>query len=188
MMDSIVGSPLSVVRIRPDDQLNLRQTPSVRATSVALLPFRFEGMRATGHACSVDNALWVEIESSVGRGWVNQYYAQPSSSFRRVERVGATPSEQLRAATLPGLAALLRQDLASFSGIGPSGKSEVELVGFVERGKKGQIVLFDANGGDDSISGQEFVVGVALATEGWRVQQIEVRATCWRGVSEGFCR
>ena len=184
----MVGSPLSVVRIRPDDQLNLRQTPSVRGTSVALLPFRFEGLRPTGHACRVDNALWVEVESSLGRGWVNQYYAQPSSSFRRVERVGATPSEQLRSATLPGLAALLRQDLASFSGIGPSGKSEVELVGFIEQGNKGQIVLFDANGGDDSISGQEFVVAVARANGGWRVQQVELRATCWRGVSEGLCR
>jgi hypothetical protein len=83
--------------------------------------------------------------------------------------------------------ALLHRTLTSHSGIGPSGRSEVELIGAHVQGNRAQVVLFDGHGGDDSISGEEYAATAVLDSGSWRVERLEQRETCWRGVSEGLC-
>ncbi len=187
ILDGLGRSPLAVVRIRPDDTLSLRAAPGVGSEISAKLPFRFEGLRPTGRACRVNDALWVEVQTTASQGWVNQRYAQPASAFRPLDGLGETPLARLTAPTLQKLSALLHRTLTSHSGIGPSGRSEVELVGAHVQGNRAQVVLFDGHGGDDSISGEEYAATAVLDSGSWRVERLEQRETCWRGVSEGLC-
>jgi hypothetical protein len=187
LLDGFADAPLSVVRIRPDDQLSLRVAPGIGAAIAAKLPFRFEGLRPTGQACRVDRALWLEVETGQQRGWVNQRFAQPTAAFQSLDQLGETPLAQLTAPTLEQLSQLLYRVLKSYSGVGPSGQAEVELIGRTEQKNSAQIVLFDGNGGDDSLSGKEYLAQAVFEAARWRVQRLEQRATCWRGVRDGLC-
>jgi hypothetical protein len=96
-------SPLAVVRIAPDDQLNLRLNPGKDAAVVAQLPFLSVGLRPTGQACRVDGALWLEVTASERSGWVNSRYARPAAAFRSVERVSEVEVTTLQARSLSEL-------------------------------------------------------------------------------------
>ena len=87
-LDYFHESPFSVIRVAPGDTLNLRSSSSPDAASLAKLDFQQTGMRWTGNACNVRGALWFEVEWSGLRGWVNGFYAQPTSKPRNeTERV-----------------------------------------------------------------------------------------------------
>ena len=186
VLEGYASSPLSVVRIRPDDQLSLRSAPNVHASVVVRLPFGLGGLRPTGFACHVNGALWLEVETGRARGWVNERFAKPTSVFQALDNLGGTPLDQLTAPNLEQLSRLLRRVLSSYSGVGPSGR--VEVIGRYQQQDAAQIVLFDGHGGDDSLSGQEYLAWVVFAAQRWRVQRLQQRATCWRGVSDdGEC-
>ena len=65
--------------------------------------------------------------------------------------------------------------------------TDVEVIGHHEHQGIGQIVLFTAPMGDDSISGVEYVAYALFEAGVWTLAQLEQRETCRRGSSDGYC-
>ncbi len=64
----------SVVRVAPDDVLNVRAGPGVENEIIADLSSSASGVMLTGRETLVESSIWVEIVTEEGTGWVNEYY------------------------------------------------------------------------------------------------------------------
>ncbi len=178
---------LSVVRVRPDDTLNLRASPGIHAPVLAQLAFRSGDLHPTGRACSVKGELWLEVDAPAGRGWVNERFARPAAAFRTVSADGERALDALHARELDALVRMLVQRQRSIAGEGPGGPVPIEVVGIVRDQRAAQILLWVGADGDDSISGFELLVSAVLTKKGWRAVRLEQRETCHRGVADGLC-
>ncbi len=179
-------SELSVFRVSPRDQLNLRESPGARARIVAKLPFLSGGLRHTGGACDVDGTRWLEVEQGRRRGWVSDRFVSPAAAFQRVETLDEKPPGSFSAATLPDLARVLRQALLVEQSKLAGGRVDVELLGHEQEGV-GQIALFVTPVGSDSSSGMEYVAYALFQGGRWTLEVLELRDICSRGSHDGHC-
>jgi len=70
-----------VVRVEPDDTLNVRSGPGISHVILTRLAYDTLGILLTTRSQSVDGRLWVEILTGPDQtGWVNDYYLTRFSS------------------------------------------------------------------------------------------------------------
>ena len=73
--------PYAVVRVEPNDTLNVRAGPGIANPIVTTLPHKARNVMLTTRSETVDGELWVEILLDSGAaGWVNDYYLTRYSS------------------------------------------------------------------------------------------------------------
>lgn len=64
----------AVFNVRPDDSLNVREAPNLKATAIGQLPHDAKDIKFTGGKQKVGRETWVKIEHGNITGWVNQNY------------------------------------------------------------------------------------------------------------------
>lgn len=75
----------AVFNVRPNDSLNVRETPSLKTKAVAQLPHDAKGIKVTGNKQKVGKETWVMINHGGFSGWVNQNYLfeeAPSTNYK----------------------------------------------------------------------------------------------------------
>ena len=181
-LDYFHDSPFSVIRVSPSDTLNVRRESSPNAESLAKLGFREAGLRWTGGACNVAGTLWFEIEAKGLRGWVNGFYARPTSKPRdETARVKAWASGS-KTLDLAQFTDRLRLAVARQEASTPL--CDAKLIGSALEGVRARIVLYVTCGGDDSIAGSELLVTASSGKDGWAITSVDWRDVCWRGADE----
>jgi hypothetical protein len=185
-LDYFNESPLSVVRVSPNDRLHLRRSSSPEAESLAVLDFQQAGIHWTGSACNVHGSLWFEVEWHEFRGWVNGLYAQPTSTPRdETERVKSWfgSSTKAFAPFVEQLRHAVSQNEVPAE-LGVSLGCAVKTVGAERDGSHARIVLFIDCRANDSTAGSQLLVTATQDPAGWRVARVEWRDVCVRGAAE----
>lgn len=179
---------MSVIRVAPDDHLNVRSSPAASAAVVGRLHFEQSGLRQTGRVCNVGGVLWREIEGPDVRGWVSgrfiQAAAAPSDAKEYIDRLVGTKPERSVAA----LAERLRAAVESEAPV-QSLDCSVSVIGWTQNASHARIVILDDCGGSDAIAGRQYRIDARAGAAGWRVDNAAVRLTCHRGVDSvsGLC-
>lgn len=186
-LDYFRESPFSVIRVGPADTLNLRSSSSADATSLGQLDFRQTEMRWTGSACNVRGALWFEVVWQGLRGWVNGYYAQPTSKPRDETELVKSALGSLHPKSFAQFLEQLRRAVARQEAppeIADALGCEVTIVGSEVKGTRARVVVFALCGGNDSTEGSQLFVNAARDRAGWEVVSVEWRDVCKRGADE----
>jgi hypothetical protein len=179
-------SPLSVVRVAPDDVLWVREKPGPSEKATGKLAHDARGVRATGRVCRAGGASWFEVSAGGVKGWTNGAFLLPTTE---------PVDETARFATLLGKAQYRNADelvqalRRAIEGARPEpseGPFEVRLLG-VARSNGIVAVLHVCCHADDSVSGQQ--VWLDLEEEGGRATLRRARASslCPRGTSGKLC-
>ncbi|MEP7336696.1 MAG: SH3 domain-containing protein [Acidobacteriota bacterium] len=64
----------AVFNVAPNDSLNVREAPSLKAGIAGKLPHNAGGIQSTGEKRTVGQETWVKIRHETLTGWVNQSY------------------------------------------------------------------------------------------------------------------
>jgi hypothetical protein len=67
-------SSYAVFNVRPDDSLNVREAPSLKAKTTGQLPHDAKGIKVIGDKRKVGKETWAKIKYGSVTGWVNQSY------------------------------------------------------------------------------------------------------------------
>jgi hypothetical protein len=190
-LDYLNPSGFGVVRVGPADTLSLRRQGTPSAEVLAKLDFQQTGLSWTGSACNVGGALWLEIELGKQRGWVNSFYARPTSDPRdETELVRSwLPGAQSKAKGLAQLAEQLRRAAgAQQAGAQASDghACRAELVGSLVDGALARFVIYVQCYANDSIEASQLLVTAAQDAAGWSLTSVVWRDVCLRGAAE-YC-
>jgi hypothetical protein len=180
------GDVLGVIGVASTDVLNVRAAPGIDQEIVARLDPLAQGIVVTGPARSLSASLWIEVEFTGGRGWVNSGFLAyigltNDVTAQVVNQLGEIP----RAETMLDLGALVATTRASEDPPSTITVSAGPLVGDLGE------VTYDVVGlGDDSVLGERLhVFGQPLVSgEGFELKSVEGTALCGRAVtSDGLC-
>ena len=164
------GDQIGVVGVAYDDTLNVRIAPGVEFGVIETLA-PDANMTAGGENRLLTDSFWVEIDSSSGKGWVNEAFV----GFLGVTRDLDLSTVTVAPASSPEQFGFnLAETFASTDPV-----STIALVDIDDT-----VVTLDVLGlGDDALKGLRLTVSTTEIDEGFTVSGLTEQAICSRGLT-----
>lgn len=174
------GDQIAVVGVEHNDVLNVRNGPGASFEVIVELEPLAEGIVATGHNRSIEEAsIWAEVNVGGATGWASVAYL---GFLADVEDV---TSEFAELPSGPDLAALGLE--VADERLGPDGAASVVVSHLVPDGDLAEVVVDAVGFLDDSVLGSRLHVFAVESGGTFTVRTVEATTLCSRGVADGAC-
>jgi hypothetical protein len=179
-------SELAVVRVAPDDVLNLREKPGALERVVGKLAYDTRGVRATGRVCRVGETEWFEVSAGEARGFANGGFLMPATApVDETERMLKLLGGDGRFGSADALARALAEALERPFAGQTEPRLQAKVMGAVTFEKPALVLVCCF--ADDSIQGEQIVVEFGQGKGYVTLRRALVSRLCPRGASGDRC-
>lgn len=174
--------PRRVVQVARDDTLALRESPSPSAPLVAGLSFDRSDIVPTKSVCFVGDTPWIEVRAAEKLGWVNSRFLALATSAHDVAEQYRLRAGQRSHATPRQLAEAIVH--AMNTPPPTEGKYHARVIDVVVSGAEASAIIYAFGELDDSVAGEQALVTMVKAANGWSVEHAAAHSLCYRGTTE----
>ena len=177
--------PLSVIKVAPDDVLNLRSGPGPHNRVVAKLAHDQRGIVASGKVCEIKGGLWLAVNAGGEQGWANAKFLMPTTKPKNK----TVAYQQLLAGSYPTAAALMAAITKAKQATAPDPEVvyRVKLLGTYRASGTMTALFHQCCYADDALAGEQVWLTLKENNGRWRLDKAREVLLCPRGSNGKQC-